>query len=427
MQKYLIGGIVALLMAFTPLMVMAQAVPFDEEARSTATLMAQQVGATLVPGISAPSEQEPGAPASQPEEPEPEPTAEPTQEPTEEPTEEPVDEASGLPELVLTDVVEYTSQGVTFQAPADWTVATDMGADMPFFVEVPGTELFVSMEADAGLDFPSWLGVALFRSQAHLLIGEMGEGAQLDESATIFTEQNLPMAKLAFSGSDFGEEVGGALYVIAPNENAYIMVAGGPLDEWEYAKDGVDLIARSIVFDEDLITAVFVEGEPLEFPNADGTVQVTVPAGWYVMDTGDPQFPIMVAEPEVRYVVAVGGEEVFSGEFDDALLDRIPETGELDPAEYDALFADIVTLIEDSGSPIIVDEELSSVSSREGAATVRLVGQADLDDGLVIPVIFYIDLRVSSVGVVVVFGDSESAMSVESDLQQMLESVTSLE
>lgn len=419
MQKYLVGGIVALLMAFTPLMVMAQAVAFNDETRAMTVTMAQQVGATLAPGISAPSDQTDEAPAPQPEEPQPEPTAEPTAEPTE--------ESGELPELILTDLVKYTSQGVTFQAPADWTVATDMGEDMPFFVEVPGTELFISMEADAGLDFPSWLGVALFRSQANLLIGEMGEGAQLDESATIFTAQNLPMAKLAFSGSDMGEEVGGALYVVAPNENAYIMVAGGPLDEWEYAKEGVDLIARSIVFDEELITAVFVEGEPLEFANADGTVQVTVPAGWYVMDTGDPQFPIIIAEPEVRYVVAVGGEKVFSGEFDDALLDRIPETGELDPAEYDALFADIVTLIEDSGSPIIVDEELSSVSSREGAATVRLVGQADLDDGLVIPVVFYMDLRVESVGVIVVFGDSESAMSVEGDLQQMLESVTSLE
>jgi hypothetical protein len=52
-----------------------------------------------------------------------------------------------------------------------------------------------------------------------------------------------------------------------------------------------------------------------------------------------------------------------------------------------------------------------------------LVGSADLGDGVEMPVIFYVDLRSASVGVMAVFGDTESALAVEDEIQAMLESV----
>lgn len=418
MRKRVISGTLALVVAMTPLVVMAQVAPLDEEARASVVAMAQRVGQNLAPGadtliddLSPDVQEKPGAPNPQ----------------TEEPELEPTDEPLVLPELNLTDLVEYSHAGVTFQAPADWIVDTDLGDDTPFLIEVPDTGVVVSMEADAGLDFPSMLGVALFRSQADVLISELGEGASLDESATIFTEQNVPIAKMAFSGVEDGGEVGGALYVLAPNENAYIMIGGGPIEEWDYAAPGIDLIAASIVFDEGLITLEWVEGEPLLFTDADETMEVTIPAGWYVMSTGDPQFPVIVAEREVRYVAALGTEATFGDNFDvDALAEFIPESGELDAEQSEELMAEILAMVDDSGSPIIVDEELSSFQTREGAITVRLVGDADLGDGMSMPVIFYIDLKTTGAGIVALFGDTGGALEVEEQIQLMLESITGL-
>lgn len=412
MRKLMVGGILTALMALAPLAVMtprgvmAQVAPFDEVTRATVVAMAQRVGAMIGPGMVAPEGQV-KIPAT----------------PTPEVVEEPVE----LPPLNLTDLVEYSSQGITFQAPADWIVETDSGEDVPFTIEVPGTDLVLSLEADAELDFPSWLGVALFRSQAELLVTELGEDAQIEESVTLYTPQNLPIAKLAFSGINDEEVASGALYVMAPNENAYLLIAGGPEVDWAYAQPGVDLIVQSITFDEDLLTVVMAGDEPMLFTDEDATVEVSVPAGWYAIGTGDPQFPVILGEPEVRYVVAIGTEGSFGEEFDPDILEEfIPTEGELSPEDSALLIDSIVEMVASSGSPIDLDEDLSQVVTREGAVTVRLVGDADLGDGLGMPVILYIDLRTSGVGVAAVFGDTESALVVEDVIQTLLGSVTGL-
>jgi hypothetical protein len=424
MRKMLVGGILALLSAVTPLTVMAQVAPLDEESRSRVVGMAQRVGATLVPGLVAATSdngdigdeilpdvvEDPEAPAPEVEDPAPEPTDDPVT----------------LPELDLSSLAEYSSQGVTIQVPADWIVDTDISDSNPFIIEVPETDLFISIESDSGLDFPSWLAVALFRSQTNLLLQEFGEDAQLGESTTLLTTQDLPLVKLSFTATEGGEEIGGTLFVTAPNEDAYLLVAGGSREAWEYAGPGIDLIAQSITFDEDLIEAVYVEDEPLIFQDEDESIEVQVPSGWYVIGTGDPQFPVMVAEAEVRYVAAVGNEGVFSGGFDESILEMIPEEGELDPDLYEEMFQSILDMVADSGTPFIIDEELSSFVEREGAVTVRLVGDADLGNGLSLPVIFYVDLRRTGVGVITIFGDTESALDVEDQIQEMLQSVTGL-
>ena len=287
--------------------------------------------------------------------------------------------------------------------------------------------MIVSLSSDSGLDFPSWLGVALFRSQADLLVEEMGEDAQIEESTTLYTEQNLPVAKLAFSGTEGEEPLGGALYALAPNEDAYILVAGGSAAEWEYAKAGIDLIAQSILFDDDLLDVQWADGEPFDFTDVDETVQVTVPTNWYAMSTGDPQFPIILAEPEARYIAAVGTETVFGDDFDSSVFDEfLSDEGVVDPADYEALIAAIGEMISDSGSPITLDNDLSEVIARDGAALVRIVGDAELEDGVAMPVILYVDLRDSGVVVVTIFGDIDAAVEVEEEIQSMVESVTGL-
>lgn len=420
MRKLVVSGVVALLVAMTPLVVMAQASTFDEETRAVVVALVQRVASTLTPGYTDPSDD--SEDGEVPEDVEPMPQPQP-----EEPEAEPTDEPVTLPELDLTDLAEYTNQGVTFQAPADWVVDLEMGDSTPFFIEVPGTNLLISMESDSGLDFPSWLALALLRSQPELLLADAGENAQLEESATLYNPQNLPIAKLEFSGAEDDVLTTGAFFAVAPNENAYIMIGGGSAAEWEYAKPGIELLVESITFDEELITAVLAEDGPLVFSDEEGTVEATVPAGWYAMATGDVQFPIIFAEPEVRYVAAIGTGEVFGGEFDPAILEEfIPAEGVLDPEVEQDLFETIIDMVSNSDSPIEVDEELSALQSREGAVTVRLVGEAELDSELSMPVVFYIDLRTTGVGVVAIFGDTESAFAVEEEIQTLLESVTGL-
>ncbi len=415
MRRLAASGCLALLIAGMPLTLLAQAAPLDEASRATVVMMAQRTAAAVDAQAVASSASD----APEVTEPAPEPAAEPTEELTDEPL--------ALPELNLTDLVEYSNQGITIRVPADWIVETDVTDDRLFSVEVPGTEIAISLEADTDLDFPSWLGVALFRSQAELLTQEMGSDIRLENSTVLYTSQNLPVAKLSISGTEDGELVSGALYVTAPNDVAYLVVGGGTAAEWEYAAPGIELMVESIVFDEELVTVVEAGDEPLLFSDAEAGVEVTVPAQWYVMVTGDEQFPVMAAEREVRYVAAIGTEASFGEEFDPEILEVIIPEGELDPSEAEELIAEILQILDDAGSPIMVDEDSSEVIPREGAVTVKLVGDAEIDNGLMMPIIFYVDLRQSGAGVVIIFGDTASALEVEPEIQALLESVSALE
>jgi hypothetical protein len=283
------------------------------------------------------------------------------------------------------------------------------------------------MELDANLDFPSWLGLALFRTQGEILVENLGEGAQLAEAATLYTTQNLPVAKMAFSGIEDDVFEAGALYVGAPNETAYLVIIAGSEEEVAYAMPGMDLLIESLTFEEDDITVTLVEDEPLVYGDEDETMEVTVPAGWYVMDTGDAQLPVIIGEPELLYVIAAGTENLFGDEFDPAILEEfIPEDGEFDAESEQALFETILDLVDSSGSPIEIDEELSSLTTRTGAITVRLVGEADLGDEFTSPVALYVDLRRTGVGVIGVFGEIETALEVEDEVLGILESITGL-
>jgi hypothetical protein len=413
MRKLVVAGTLALLIVMTPLSVMAQG-GLDETTLATVVALVKQVGHVVDPdavALSHDTDIVDSAPIPQ----------------TEGPKTEPGDDTAELPPLNLTDLAQYTSQGVTFQVPADWDVNTDAGTDTPFEIDVPNTDVVLALTVDDTIDFPSWLQLALFRSQAERLITELGEDEHLGEATTLYTAQNLPMVKLTFTGVEDDKPVAGTLYSLAPNASAYLLVAGGAADEWAYAEPGVDLIAKSITFDEDMVTAVQATDEPLDFSDKDGTIQVTVPVGWYATATGDSQFPLILSEPEARYAVAVGTAASFGDDFDaDKLQEFVPAEGDLDPSKYSDLLDRIVEMLNNSSSPINLDEEQSEVSTREGAVTVRLVGDAEVGEDVALPVILYIELRSDSAVAVAIFGDTESALSVEEDIRALVESVTEL-
>jgi len=424
MRKQVVTGIVTLLVALSPFTVMAQASGFDDQTRATVVALTQEVGHAVAPAVVSPgaggeTDQAPTGPQNTPSAPNPQ---------QEGPATEPDATGADLPELNLTDLAEYTNQGVTIKAPADWTVDTDTDEGTPFKIDVPDTDLTISLTSDSSMDFPSWLGLALFRSRADVLVKQIGEDAQVEEASTQHTDQGLPMVKLAFSGTEDDKPMGGAIYILAPNESAYVLTSGGPSDQWQYAAPGLDLIAKSITFDTDLITSIQIGDQPEDYANDDNTVQVTVPAGWYAMSTGDEQFPVILAEPEVRYVVAVGTENSLGPDFDPNVLKQfVPESGELDPSKYSDLIHAIADSIGNSGGPIKLDEEASQVIPREGAVLVKLVGDAEIEQDTSIPVIIYVDLRTDSAAVAAVFGDTDSAKDSDTDMQALVASVQNLD
>ena len=292
MRQQVVGGIVALTLALTPLAVMAQETILDPEVRATVELAAQEVAALLAPAATSTDSgttflQPTPEPAVDP------PVVDPTEEPTPEPTEESVGTPELLPELNLTDLAEYSSGGVTIQVPVDWIVESSEGEIASFTIEIPGTDLFISLEEDSAVDFPSLLALALFRSQAELLVADLAEAAQLDEVDTVYTAQGLPMAKLGFSGNVGDVDATVMMTIAAPKQHTYLLVAGGPPEEWAQVAEGINLVAESIVFDEELVTLVAAGDESLAYTDAEATVEFELPAGWYAMDSGDSQFPVV--------------------------------------------------------------------------------------------------------------------------------------
>jgi hypothetical protein len=74
-----------------------------------------------------------------------------------------------------------------------------------------------------------------------------------------------------------------------------------------------------------------------------------------------------------------------------------------------------------------IDPELTEVYTRDGGATVRLVGDADMGDGMALPVAIYFDLRADGGAALIVFGDVELALEDEAALRAIAESVVLLE
>jgi hypothetical protein len=154
---------------------------------------------------------------------------------------------------------------------------------------------------------------------------------------------------------------------------------------------------------------------------------VTVPAGWYASSTGDKQFPIIVAEPEVRYVVAIGTDNSLGGDFDPKIIKQFEgKDGKIDPSKYPDVLRALADSMNNSGGEMKLDEEASQVIPREDAILIKLAGDADLGNDMSIPVIIYVDMRDNEAAAAAVFGDIESAKEKDADLQTMVASIKKL-
>jgi hypothetical protein len=223
------------------------------------------------------------------------------------------------------------------------------------------------------------------------------------------------------------EKQAGAIYMTAPNEGVYALIASGPPEQWEEVAGAIQMLAESIVFDEELISLTSNTDDPALYTEGEGWLELEIPAGWYILDSDNPVYQVVLSEAEVRFAMAVAAGEDFDEALTSAVLEQIvPLSGELSPEEQGALIADIVNILVNAGGDVELDAEMASITSREGGVTVRVPGIADLKSGVIIPVAFYVDLRTTGSVVVAVFGDLDAASGIEAEIQALVESVTGL-
>ncbi|MCC6169822.1 MAG: hypothetical protein IT329_21575 [Caldilineaceae bacterium] len=345
----------------------------------------------------------------------------PTPVPQEELTPTPEAEATptpgGTPEPGSPDLVEYSSGGITLQAPAEWEVSEgDFGS--LFDMSVPNGE-FVATLQDAGGDFPGMILVYFFANMPEMLVGEYMEGAGLTSIEIGRTVQDVPMAGIHFDATIEGVEGSGAFYAISPGETAYMFFAFAPAEEWVAVAPGVAQVAESITFDEELLTLATAGSGGLVFGDNAGILETTIPEGWHVTGTNDETLPLLIADPEYTLALMLGTESEMEPELG-AMMDELLNQpgGEVDPAVVDEAFAGLVERMMQDGD-FTVDETLNAYFPREGAITLRLGGEGDFS-GLITPAMVYFDLRSDGAVMQIIFGDLQDMLAQEEELLKIL-------
>lgn len=393
-----------MLAGLLPLSAWAQAAGLDPDARAVVQYAAVEVGYQVAPGrVARPLRPAPRLPEA---------------EATDEPEEEVV--------VDLSEVRTYTSSGLTMEAPVAWNVSAPGADEAAFIVEIPDTEMTVAMGlTDARV--PGLIGVAFIRTLGDVVAAELGGEVTMEVADTLFSSQGLPVAQLRFSGDSFGVEIGGSFYLFAA-ASAYVAIAAGPLDEWLLYADAIETMVGSLTFDDGLIDLAQAGDAPELFVDAEELTEVEIPAGWYVSNTNIPQLPVSVAEPELRYVVAIGSEATYGQELSPELAGVfLSPDGESNPEDYDDLIDAISDALGISSGGFELDPAMSASFPREGAVMIRLGGMVELDDDLTAPLVFFIDLREAGGAVAIVIGDVEAAQAAEAEIMQLIESVTVLE
>lgn len=353
------------------------------------------------------------------------PTPVPQEEATPVPDEEATPTPEETPESSATGLEQYSSAGVTLQAPAQWDVS-EGSFDTLFDMSAPDSE-FVATLQDAGGDFPGMILVIFFANMPELLLGEYLEGAELTSVEIRQTAQQVPMAGIHFNATIEGVEGSGAFYAYSPGEKAYLFFAFAPVEEWEAAAPGVAQVVESITFDEELLTLATAESGGLLFADNTGILETTIPEGWHVTGTNDETLPVLIAAPDYAFVSALGVDTLVGAELGDtanALLN--PPGGELDQATVDAAFAGLIEKMSEGGD-FTVDETLNAFYARDGAVTLRLVGEGDFGGGLASPVVIYLDLRADGGVMQIIFGDADTVLAYEDELLGIIVSTVVLD
>lgn len=325
------------------------------------------------------------------------------------------------------DFVVYSTPEITISFPEKWEVTQGDGVNFTVADEESGLSLQVENFGD---DVPGLFMLPLFEGQAGPFAQSMGEDAEVSEiSRLMIGADELPALRMVFINADdpIEDKVDGVVYIIAAGSEGYGLYAAAGKDAWQTVGPIVDQIAQGIVVSSDLITLQRAGDEPLEIASEDGAYVVTLPANWVGSVSGDEDLGVLVADPDLAIVGAIGLSPVVDEEEPmlQALLEGIG--GELD----DEIAASIIDSILDEmdlagASGVVVDESQTRVFAGAGDGhwgTVRIVGEAPIDEAMILPVTLYVPVYTNRVGAFIFFGAPDVVQSYESEILEVVDSL----
>lgn len=313
----------------------------------------------------------------------------------------------------------YSSAGVTFQAPADWDV--DVVFSDELYVEfTPFQGDLYAVLIGGGADFPGVLGVVLVRALAEPLVGSFMDDTELLGVEVLSTDQGVPVVAVEFAGDLDGQPGTGVMLVYAPGNDAVLLLAFGPDADWDEFGDALYDVAASVTFDDEMLT-IFTASEDTYFADLDETIETIVFPGWHAVANDDPQMPLMVVEPDLTYVVALGKAENFGGELADGgdMLLLLLQAG-VDDELGQEIIAGVMESMGGSGGDIKIDASRSAFYATDEGGIIRVVATADLDEETDIPIGVYLDLRPDGSLIMIVIGNLDQALEEEALLLEIL-------
>ncbi len=316
---------------------------------------------------------------------------------------------------------QYTNEGITLRAPANWKVNTGVFGTL-FDISVSGTGLKGVLQSAPMQDFPGIMGVVIFESQPGILI-QQSKNAKLVRVDRLLTDQKLPITKISFDALLEGVESSGAIYIVSPGATAYVFSTSAPTGQWTELEPSLDLIARSIFFDSSLITLTTAEKTPLTYQASSGKLEVTVPLNWQVTSITDKSFTILILDPKFQFVGAVGTEPGFVVDSSIDINKLLPASGPPDPAVLDQLEQAVFDKLGSEANQFGMNEQQTKVYDQNNVLTLRLAGNASIAQGIKIPVVLYTSLRQEGLTAVVVFGNVEQAMNEGATILQIMDSI----
>jgi len=352
----------------------------------------------------------------------------PVEEPIPEPTPEPTEEGTGGVEVG--EFVEYTSPELTISFPQNWEVSEEDGGIFSASEDVTGLTLQIE---NFGNEVPGLFMLPVFEGQSGLFASSLGEGAEITGiSRLTIGEDALPALRMTFANvSDpFAGVMDGVVYIIAAGRDGYGMYAGAESTAWQTLGPVVDEIAAGIAVNPEYVTLQRAGDEPLDVVSEDGVFSVTLPTGWFGSVTGDEDLGLVISDPDVAVVGAVGLSEVAEG---DPMLQSLVEgiAGDLDDETTAAIIESVLdnmNLANDGN--VLIDDSQTAVfpAATEGVlGIIRVVGEAPLDEDALMPVTLYVSVYSNRAGAFVFMGDSAAVLDHEGEILQVIESLQVLE
>lgn len=330
-------------------------------------------------------------------------------------------------DVEIGELVPHASQGITLYLPDNWQVDTG-DFDTLFSVEEQDTGLSLQFET-FGEDVPGLFMIPVFESILPMFVESLGMGASLGETEHVQINDTVPALRVPFynAANSFIGTMDGTIYIIAAGDKGYGVYAGSLTETWPALEAVVDEAIQGMEIDPELITLQQAGDEPLQLYDVDGTYSVQLPAGWYGSYTGDEDLGLVFSDPAISFVGA-GGLSPTTDSNDPMLRTLIEATaGALDEETSQLIIQSILEEMDLAGDgDVFIDESQSMVfpaAANGMMGIVRVVGEAPIEDDIILPVVLYLSVYLDRAGAFIFMGNTDAVQENEETILQVIESL----